>query len=73
MKNFRFLLKDGAESAQIAKDLRVQLDVNRYQNVSVTPVTGRNEVIVQVPDESGMIEETIESFMKDYQTGEMLE
>jgi hypothetical protein len=73
MKNLRFLLKDGTEADQIAEDLRVQLVVNRYQNVSVTSVPRRNEVIVQFPEQSGMIEETVESFMKDYQTGEMLE
>jgi hypothetical protein len=73
MKNLRFLLKDGTEADQIAEDLRVQLGVNRYQNVSVTSVPRRNEVIVQFPEQSGTIEETVESFMKDYQTGEMLE
>ncbi|NHM33785.1 hypothetical protein [Neobacillus terrae] len=73
MKNFRFLIDDEYNAQSLAEDLRVQLDVNRFYNVKIVAVNQRNEVIVQVPEESSFIEETVGSFMKGYQNGIILE
>ncbi|WP_026583377.1 hypothetical protein [Bacillus sp. J33] len=73
MKNFRFLLNDQFKANEIAEDLQVQLEVNRFNHVKVEAVEQRNEVLVQVPDANGQLEEAVESFMRNYQDGEVLE
>ncbi|CAM3609525.1 hypothetical protein GCM10009865_37470 [Aeromicrobium ponti] len=73
MKNFRFLLSDQFQANEIAEDLQVQLEINRFNHVKVTTVEQRNEVLVQVPDANGSLEEAVESFMRNYQDGEVLE
>ncbi|MFC0271711.1 hypothetical protein ACFFIX_09605 [Metabacillus herbersteinensis] len=74
MKNYRYLISDQYQAKSIAEDLRIQLEVNRFNNVNITPVTMRNEVIVQVPDASSLsLETAVNSFMESYQTGVILE
>ncbi len=73
MKNFRFLLNDQFKANEIAEDLQVQLEVNRFNHVKVEAVEQRNEVLVQVPDANEQLEEAVESFMRNYQDGEVLE
>lgn len=73
MRNFRFLIGDQFEANNVAKDLRVQLDINRFRDINVTAVNSRNEVMVQVPEANGALEETVESFMRGYQKGVILE
>ncbi|MGM0876286.1 MAG: hypothetical protein ACQEWV_16320 [Bacillota bacterium] len=74
MRNFRYLISDEFQAASIAEDLRLQLEVNRFNNVNITPVTMRNEVIVQVPEASDLLlEVAVDSFMENYKTGVILE
>ncbi len=73
MKNYRYLIQDKFDANTIANDLRVQLNVNRFENVTIKAVNQRNEVIVQVPDSSDHLEIAVESFMENYQTGVILE
>ncbi|TYR79322.1 hypothetical protein FZC66_14515 [Priestia megaterium] len=73
MKNHRYLLKDSLKAEDIAKDLKIQLEVNRLHTVNVFPIAERNEVIVQVADADGTAEDIVDAFMNDYKTGEMLE
>ncbi|WP_226666364.1 hypothetical protein [Metabacillus litoralis] len=74
MRNYRYLVSDKYKAKEIAEDLRVQLDINRYQDVHVKAVNNRNEVIVQVPPASTLaLEETVDSFMAEYKTGVILE
>lgn len=73
MRNYRFLIKDQFEANSVANDLRVQLDINRFHDVNIAAVGNRNEVIVQVPEANGNLEETVESFMQNYQSGIILE
>jgi menaquinone-dependent protoporphyrinogen IX oxidase len=73
VKNFRFLLSDQFQANEIAEDLQVQLEINRFNHVKVTAVEQRNEVLVQVPEANGSLEEAVESFMRNYQDGEVLE
>ncbi|WML44663.1 hypothetical protein [Neobacillus sp. PS3-40] len=73
MKNFRFLINDQFNAQTIAEDLKVQLDVNRLYDVNIVAVNSRNEVIVQVPEANGTLEEVVESFMDSYQKGIILE
>ena len=48
MRNFRFPISDQFSADQIAKDLQVQLEINRFKHVNVLAADNRNEVIVQV-------------------------
>jgi menaquinone-dependent protoporphyrinogen IX oxidase len=73
LKNFRFLINDQFNAQTIAEDLKVQLDVNRLYDVNIVAVNSRNEVIVQVPEANGTLEEVVESFMDSYQKGIILE
>ncbi|MCQ6282076.1 hypothetical protein [Bacillus sp. EB600] len=73
MRNFRFPISDQFSAANIAKDLQVQLEINRFSHVNVVAADNRNEVIVQVPEANEGLEEAVESFMKSYQTGVILE
>ncbi|OLS39954.1 hypothetical protein [Bacillus sp. MRMR6] len=73
MKNFRFLIQDQFEANNIANDLRVQMYINRFHDVNIVAVNQRNEVIVQVHEANENVEETLESFMRDYQSGVILE
>ncbi|HAQ06950.1 MAG TPA: hypothetical protein DCR24_05275 [Bacillus bacterium] len=73
MRNVRYLINDQFNAHSIAEDLRVQLDVNRFSNINVVAVERRNEVIVQVPEANGSVEEVVDSFMENYQTGVILE
>ncbi len=73
MRNYRFLINDQFQANSIAEDLRVQLDVNRFNNVNILPVDNRNEVLVQVFEQTGEAEQTVESFMQNYQKGIIIE
>ncbi len=73
MRNYRFLINEQFQANSIAEDLRVQLDVNRYNHVNILSVDNRNEVLVQVFESSGGAEETVETFMQDYQKGIIIE
>jgi len=73
LRNFRFLIKEQFEANSVANDLRVQLDINRFHDVNISAEDKRNEVTVQIPEANGNLEETIESFMQDYQSGIILE
>ncbi|MBM7602359.1 methyl coenzyme M reductase beta subunit [Metabacillus crassostreae] len=74
MRNYRYLLSDKYNAGTIAEDLKVQLDINRFQDVHVKAVDNRNEVLVQVPSTGPLsLEETVDSFMEEYKTGVILE
>lgn len=73
MRNYRFLIHDQYQANSIAEDLRVQLDINRFKEVNILPVDNRNEVLVQVFESNGAAEETVETFMQDYQKGIVIE
>jgi hypothetical protein len=73
LKNFRYLISREYQADNIAEDLRLQLEINRFNNINVKAVNMRNEVIIQVPDANDSIEEVVESFMENYQTGVILE
>jgi hypothetical protein len=73
MKNVRFLLDDKFQAERLAEDLKLQLEINRFEGAKVVPVKDRNEIIVQIPEANGALEETVDSFMKNYRTGEILE
>jgi len=73
LRNLRFLIKEQFEANSVANDLRVQLDINRFHDVNISAEDKRNEVTVQIPEANGNLEETIESFMQDYQSGIILE
>lgn len=73
MKNFRYLISDQFKAESLAEDLRIQLEVNRIYHINIVSVNTRNEVIVQVPEANGSLEEVVESFMEGYQNGVILE
>ena len=74
MRNYRYLISDNFQAETIAKDLQIQLNVNRFDDVTIRAVNARNEVIVQVPVASSYsLEETMDSFMENYKTGVILE
>ncbi len=73
MKNVRYIIKDDFQADKIAEDLKVQLEVNRQGDVSITSIKNRNEVIVQIPEANDSLEEILSSFMHDYQEGVALE
>ncbi|WP_174734967.1 hypothetical protein [Mesobacillus harenae] len=73
MRNLRFLVNEEFKASELAEDLRVQLEVNRFNSVKVLSVDNRNEVIVQLPEANGSLEEAVGSFMESYQSGLILE
>ncbi|WP_409270098.1 hypothetical protein V1499_11685 [Neobacillus sp. SCS-31] len=73
MKNVRYIIQDGYDAEKIAEALKVQLNVNRFENVGITAVGQRNELIVQIPENNESLEETLGSFMAGYQDGVILE
>lgn len=73
LRSYRFLINDQFQANSIAEDLRVQLDINRFNDVNIFPVDNRNEVLVQVFESTGGAEETVETFMQDYQKGIIIE
>jgi hypothetical protein len=73
LRNYRFLINDQFQANSIAEDLRVQLDINRFNDVNILSVDNRNELLVQVFESSGATEETVETFMQDYQKGIIIE
>jgi hypothetical protein len=73
LRNYRFLIGEQYNADTIAKDLRLQLDINRFNHVTVAAADYRNEVIVQIPEANEGLEEAVESFMGSYQKGVILE
>lgn len=73
MRNLRYLLNDKVEAGRLAEDLRLQLEINRFRDVTIVPVHDRKELIVPVPEANGELEETVETFMTAYKTGLILE
>ncbi|MEH7505700.1 hypothetical protein V7152_27645 [Neobacillus drentensis] len=73
MRNYRFLINDQFQANSIAEDLRVQLEINRFNDVNILPIDNRNEVLVQVFESNGEAEETVETFMQNYQKGIIIE
>jgi hypothetical protein len=73
LKNYRFVLNNQIDASSLAEDLRVQLEVNRFHHVNIVAVVARNEVIVQVPEANGQLEDVVESFMEGYQASIILE
>ena len=73
MRNYRFLINEQFQANSIAEDLRVQMDVNRFNDVNILSVDNRNEILVQVFESNGAAEETVETFMQDYQKGIVME
>ncbi|WP_059170535.1 hypothetical protein [Bacillus sp. FJAT-27445] len=73
MKNVRYIIQDGYDAENIAEALKVQLSINRFDNIGITAVEQRNELIVQIPENNGPLEETLGSFMAGYQDGVILE
>lgn len=53
MRNYRFLINDQFQANSIAEDLRVQLDINRFNDVNILSVDNRNEVLVQIFESNG--------------------
>ena len=73
MRSLIYFLNDKMEAEQLAEDLKVQLEINRFRNVMVVPVNEKKELIIQVPEANGELEEAVEAFMEDYKEGVMLE
>jgi len=73
MRNIRYLIGDQYDAENVAEDLKLQLEVNRLNHVGIFPVSARNEVIVQIPEDNNTLEEVLGSFMESYKTGEILE
>ncbi|WP_409289921.1 hypothetical protein [Peribacillus sp. SCS-37] len=73
MKNHHYVLKSSVDAEELAEDLRLQLEINRFSNYSITPIPSKNKLIVQVPDADGPLEETVDIFMADYRKTEALE
>ena len=73
MRNYRFLINEQFQANSIAEDLRVQMDINRFNDVNILPVDNRNEILVQVFESNSAAEETVETFMQDYQKGIIIE
>jgi hypothetical protein len=73
MRIYRFLINDEFQANSIADDLRVQLDINRFNDVNIVSVDNRNEILVQVFEANGAAEQTVESFMQNYQKGIIIE
>jgi hypothetical protein len=73
MRNYRFLINEQFQANNIAEDLRVQLDINRFNDVNILSVDNQNEVLVQVFEPNEAAEETVETFMQDYQKGIIIE
>jgi hypothetical protein len=73
MRIYRFLINDQFQANSIADDLRVQLDINRFNDVNIVSVDNRNEILVQVFEANGAAEQTVESFMQNYQKGIIIE
>ncbi|RHW42032.1 hypothetical protein D1B31_05155 [Neobacillus notoginsengisoli] len=73
MRNVRYLIQNDYSAEEIAEALKLQLEINRYENVSITAVERRNEVIIQIPEDNENLEETLGSFMAGYQDGVILE
>jgi hypothetical protein len=73
MRNYRFLINDQFQANSIAEDLKVQLDMNRFNDVNILSVDNRNEILVQVFEANGAAEQTVESFMQSYQKGIIIE
>jgi hypothetical protein len=73
MRIYRFLINDQFQANSIADDLRVQLDINRFNDVNIVSVDNRNEILVQVFEANAAAEQTVESFMQNYQKGIIIE
>jgi|GEM_PF-1503296 len=73
MRNYRFLINDQFQANSIAEDLRVQLDINRFNDVNILSVDNRNEVLVQIFESNGAAQEAVETFMQDYHKGIVME
>jgi len=73
LRNVRYLIQDEFQANQVADDLKVQLDINRMETISITSVESRNEVIVQIPEANESVEEVLSGFMRGYQKGMILE
>ncbi|MFE8699408.1 hypothetical protein ACFYKX_02095 [Cytobacillus sp. FJAT-54145] len=73
MKIFRFQIDPKFKAQYLAEDLKLQLEVNRHNNVSISSNNHTNEIVVGVPDDGGETGEIVGSFMESYQTGVILE
>jgi len=73
MRNYRFLINEQFQANSIAEDLRVQMEVNRFNDVNILSVDNRNEILVQVFESNEAANETVETFMQDYQKGIIME
>jgi hypothetical protein len=73
LRSYRFLINEQFQANNIAEDLRVQLDINRFNDVNILSVDNQNEVLVQVFEPNEAAEETVETFMQDYQKGIIIE
>ncbi|MFB5197844.1 hypothetical protein COJ96_12690 [Bacillus sp. AFS073361] len=73
MRNYRFLINEQFQANSIAEDLRVQMEVNRFNDVNILSVDNRNEILVQVFELNEAAKETVETFMQDYQKGIIME
>lgn len=68
--NIRYNLRSEFEAESIAEDLRLQLDINRFNQVSIESVSQDNQVIIKLPEEHGDMLEVINQFMHNYQVEE---
>ncbi|MBY0007490.1 MULTISPECIES: hypothetical protein [Priestia] len=73
MRSHRYTIKDSLKADEVAKDLELQLDINRMSDVRILSVNAQNEILVQMQEENEEAEDVIDVFMKEYKTEEIIE
>ncbi|MED3951295.1 hypothetical protein C1N83_19570 [Priestia aryabhattai] len=72
MRSHRYTIKDSLKADEVAKDLELQLDINRMSDVRILSVNAQNEILVQMQEENEEAEDVIDVFMKEYKTEEII-
>lgn len=48
MRSHRYIIKDSLKADEVARDLELQLDINRMSDVRILSVNAQNEILVQM-------------------------
>ncbi|MQR89009.1 hypothetical protein GFV16_24460 [Bacillus megaterium] len=72
MRSHRYIIKDSLKADEVARDLELQLDINRMSDVRILSVNAQNEILVQM-EENEEAGDVIDVFMKEYKTAEIIE
>lgn len=73
MRSHRYIIKDSLKADEVARDLELQLDINRMSDVRILSVNAQNEILVQMEEENEEAGDVIDVFMKEYKTAEIIE